>query len=157
MVVERVAQWAGASSGGLNADLSFPLLGDATSSGRWIESVARRAGLEAEEEHLSYRELRPAITRTAPLVLRVADSAQPLFIVIVGSAGKTLVAVSRELKKVRLPLDVLRDFLFRRQRLALLPQLEQLLEYAKVSRRRRNRSIQMLLNECLTNARLANC
>ncbi|MBO0911899.1 MAG: ABC transporter ATP-binding protein [Acidobacteria bacterium] len=155
MVVERVAQWAGACSRGLNTGLSYPLLGDAASSGRWIESVARRAGLEAEEERLPYRELRTAIKRTAPLVLRVADSPQPLFIVIAGSAGKTLVAVSRELKKVRLHLDVLRDFLFRRQRLALLPELERLLEYAEVSRRRRNRSLQLLLNECLADARLA--
>jgi len=141
----------------MDADLLYFSLIDPASLGRWIESVAKRASLEAEEEHLPYRELRTAIKRAAPLVLRVADSAQPLFIVIVGSAGKTLVVVSRELKKVRLHWDVLRDFLFRRQRQALLPELERLLQYAGVSRRRRNSSLQLLLDECLTDARVAGC
>lgn len=158
LVVERVGQWARASSRKeLNPDLFSPSLTDAASLGRWIESVARRASFEAEEEHLPYRELRSAIKRAAPLVLRVAVSAQPLFIVIVGSAGKTLVAVSRELKKVRLHSDVLRDFLFRRQRLALLPELERLLQYAGVRKRRRNSSLQLLLDECLADARMADC
>lgn len=158
MVVERVGQWAGACSPrGPRADSFPPSLGNAASLGRWMESLARRASLEAQEEHLPYRELRTAIKRAAPLVLRVADSAEPLFIVIAGSAGKTFIAVSPDLKKVRLHWEVLRNLLFRRQRLALLPELERLLEYAAVSSRRRNCSLQLLLDECLADARVAGC
>ncbi|MBO0910427.1 MAG: ABC transporter ATP-binding protein [Acidobacteria bacterium] len=156
MVVERVGQWTGASSArGLNGDVFSPSLKGAASARRWIESVAGRAGLEAQEEQLPYRELGTAIKQAAPLILRVADSREPQFIVIIGAARKTLVAVNRELKKVRLHWDVLRDVLFRRQRSALVPELERLLEYAGVSKRRRTRSLQLVLDERLADARLA--
>jgi hypothetical protein len=134
-VIERVGRWAGSTSVAHPRADAFPAeFSDATAVGRWIDSIAGKASFEVEQEHLSYRAFRSAMKRLAPLVLRVTESAQPVFIVVVGCVGKTVVAVGRDLKRVRLDCEALRDFLFRVQRSAVLQEIEQLLKHAGVGR-----------------------
>jgi len=157
-VIERVGRWAGSTSVAHSRADAFPAeFSDATAVGRWIDSIAGKASFEVEQEHLSYRAFRSAMKRLAPLVLRVTESAQPVFIVVVGCVGKTVVAVGRDLKRVRLDCEALRDFLFRVQRSAVLQEIEQLLKHAGVGRGRRRTSLRLLLGERLADTRISDC
>src|SRR5215831_9212007 len=158
MVIERAGQWAGSSASATSTENECqPVFTDAAAVGRWIDSLAARASFEAEQEPISYRGFRDAVKKSAPVILRVGDSTQPRFIIIIHCAGKNLVAIGSNLKRVRLNSDVLRDSLFRRQRSVELPEIERLLRHAGVSSRRRRTSIQLLLDERLADARLPAC
>ena len=157
MVIERVGRWAGSPASPSMANDCQPAFTDAVAVGRWIDSLAGRANFEAEQEPISYRGFRSAVKKAAPIILRVADSVQPRFIIIIHCSGKTMIAVGPDLKRVRLNADVVRDFLFRRQLSGELPEIERLLRHAGVSSRRRRGSMQLLLDERLADRRLSGC
>jgi ATP-binding cassette subfamily B protein len=158
MVIERVGQWVGSSASVASMGNEWqPVFTDPAAVGRWIDALAARASFEAEQEPIFYRGFRGAVKKAAPVILRVEDSTQPMFIMVIHCAGKNLVAVDPDLKRVRLNSDDLRDLLFRRQRSAELPEIERLLCHAGVSSRRRRTSMQLLLDERFADLRLPGC
>jgi len=98
-VIERVGRWAGSTSVAhsradafrLNSRMRPPLAdGLIRLPERQLRGGTRASFLSCIQE---------CNEEACSLVLRVTESAQPVFIVVVGCVGKTVVAVGRDLKR----------------------------------------------------------
>lgn len=68
----------------------------------WVTALANRVGLETQREELRYTELASALGELGTSVLQVATPEGPRFLAILDGRGRDLIAVTPELRRVRI-------------------------------------------------------
>jgi ATP-binding cassette subfamily B protein len=153
--IETCARWAGLPTAN-SKETGLPTFSSPSAVRAWINCIAAQAGFEADEEDMCYRDFATAGAR-APLVFQLPDCSPPRFVVIAVSGRTKLAAVGKDLKKVRIDSEELRDHMFGNLRSRALSEIESLLRQAGVPSERLGKAQQVLLNERLASVRISTC
>lgn len=142
---------AGAAAGGREGEV-----------GRWIEDLAGRLGLEAEETEVSYGAAGHLVRGCGPALLRLpgpsgASSEGPGLLAVLGSRRDRVRVLAPDLRVRSLALAEVARALRRDVERPVLPAVEKLLERTGVPRRRAGRARSALLQERLRRARIGGC
>ncbi|MFL6263427.1 MAG: ATP-binding cassette domain-containing protein [Thermoanaerobaculia bacterium] len=123
-------------------------------AGPWIETAAARMGLEAEEVEVPYAEVDELIGRAAPALLRLP--AGQGFLAVLRSGRRTLL-LGPDHRPQRVSADSVRGLLRGELDGRVGPEVDALLERARVPPERRPRARAAMLRERLGQSRIGGC
>jgi ATP-binding cassette subfamily B protein len=114
---------------------------------RWIDTAAHTLGLEAEALHLTYGHVDEVVTAAGPALLYVGDAADPRVIALVGRKGDDAAVIALDHATIRVPRRAIEGALMRDVYADNGARVDDLLDRAKVSGRRRERAREVLIRE----------
>jgi ATP-binding cassette subfamily B protein len=133
------------------------LVGDSAALGRWIEAAAAWLGLEAEPVETPYAEVEQLVSTAGPALLRLPDSAEARFLVLLRGSRRGAELLSPELEAVPVEPEAVRAAICGQQELPLAQGIEQSLADAGVAKRRQSRARQAVLRQLLGEQRIGDC
>src|SRR5215475_10609377 len=123
--------------------------------GAWIETAAKRLGLEAEEMGTPYGEVEKMILAAGPALLR-APGEQHFLAVLSGGGGKVSV-LAPDLTVRRVPMEAIRSMLCREHEEPLRGEVDELLRQAGVSRNRLSQARASIFRQRLSRVWVNDC
>lgn len=154
--VERLAQRSGLTKR-QHRNLTPPDLGQWPEEARqhWIDMVARSLDIEAEPISAPYIEVDQLVRNAAPAILRLPDDEERFLLLLPNKGRQRTVALLRpDLKRQRLPVEVVLSALTSPFEMPLVAEIEQVLEAAEVAPRRRAQAKKALLRQRLGKAQI---
>ncbi|MDQ6664800.1 MAG: ABC transporter ATP-binding protein/permease [Acidobacteriota bacterium] len=151
--VAMLARKAGIAAG--TADLINPLTAAAAGEwGAWMDRAASRLGCEAEPMETTLAELNGELAKAECAVLRLPGSD---FLAIVKGGFRALLVLAPDLSIHRLSTSEICDAIREPLENTRRPEIEEMLQDAGVSRRRRPKSVEAILREQLGATRFNDC
>jgi ATP-binding cassette subfamily B protein len=154
--VERLAQRSGLTKT-QHRNSTPPDLGQWPEEARqhWIDMVARSLDIEAEPISAPCIEVDQLIRNAAPAILRLPDDKERFLLLLPDKGRQQTVALLRpDLKRQRLPVEVVRSTLTAPFEVPLVAEIEHVLEAAEVAPRRRAQAKEALLRQRLGKAQI---
>jgi ATP-binding cassette subfamily B protein len=152
-----------ARHGGLEPKATAPPAGpsrlEAARTDEWVVAAADWMGLEAEPVEFTYPELEAVLLGAGPALLRRGDegAAGPSFLLLLPSSGRAVRLLGRDFAVHTFAAKRLREHLAGHVEAAAVPGVEQLLDRASLSGRRRARTRALLLAERLAQVPIGDC
>lgn len=147
-------------NGVTSADLRLPaVLSVETSAhaGQCIEWIAGRLGLEAEPVEFLLPELGQGLLQACPMVHALRDGGELRFLLLLKAKGQTVILVGPDLRLHRRPAELIRRAATASSGNPLIPDLDWLLETAKVPTGRRDRVRAAMVCERLVTQTVGGC
>lgn len=124
---------------------------------RWIESLARRVGLEAEAVELQYMEMETFVSRIGPALLRLPGKCHPRFLVVLGGKRRKILVLSPDLSVRKVDAALISGTLCRELESPLAGEVTRLLIEVGISKRRFAKARKALLSEQLGQKPITGC
>lgn len=124
---------------------------------RLIEVTAASLGIEIKSKTVLYSEVLPILQTPGPTVIQVSNKDKKNFLAVLQCKRNTLSVLDSDLCIRQLPMRHVHDLLCQEVELPLRPKVEQLLDKANVSKRRRIKARAILLHQQLHNRRITKC
>ncbi|MFN8058052.1 MAG: ABC transporter ATP-binding protein [Vicinamibacterales bacterium] len=131
------------------------LRGSALEFNRWVEWAGGRLGIETDHVDVSAASVETLLLGAGPAVLSFASDDGPRFVMILGSRFGRPRVLCPDLRVRACRLAIVRDVLCGAREAALMPEIDRLLDMARVSRRRIGRVRSLMARERLGDERLA--
>jgi hypothetical protein len=112
---------------------------------RWIEGLAQWMGIEADPVEVSYGDVEAFILRAAPALIRLPGDSSPSFMALLGQKNKKALVLGKDGGVYPIETSQIAKILCGPLEETLVPQIEDLLEKARIPEKKRPKIKQALL------------
>ncbi|MBV9247965.1 MAG: ATP-binding cassette domain-containing protein [Acetobacteraceae bacterium] len=146
-----------AGAGDVVGKPEVPPNGPSAQAGDWIEWAAGRLGLEAEPVEFPIPELNRDLRHASPLVLAIPYRGEVRYLLLLRTRGNSIALIGPDLRIHWQPVQAIAAAVTARFEATIIPDLDRLLESARVRKGRREQVRSLMLRERLAAQKVTGC
>ncbi len=125
--------------------------------GRWLEATATSLGIETKPTAVHYSDVTHILQTQGPAIIQLSNADKTYFLALLQYKRNKLFVLGSDLCIHQIPMQTICDLLYHEVESQLLPEIEQLLDKANVSTRRRAKARTAFLNQQLRDKHVTDC